>query len=51
MANENKYPKSDWQYEVANGDTLLGYKEWLEHKAEAESTDRDVLASTGKFPA
>jgi len=22
---------SDWQYEVANGDTRLGYDDWLEH--------------------
>lgn len=24
---------SDWKYEVNNGDTRLGYDEWLEHKA------------------
>ncbi len=23
-----KYPASNWQYEVANGDTRLGYWEW-----------------------
>ena len=26
---------ADWQYLVANGDTLLGYKEWVEHEQEA----------------
>ena len=31
-----KYPRSDWQYEVSNGDTSLGYDEWLEHKIESE---------------
>ena len=32
MAFENldtDYPLSDWQYEVANGDTRLGYQDWL----------------------
>ena len=27
---------SDWKYEVANGDTVLGYAEWVRHKEEAE---------------
>lgn len=31
-----KYPISDWQYEVANGYTLLGYEEWLQNKLEAD---------------
>lgn len=26
----------DWKHEVANDETLLGYEEWLEHKAEEE---------------
>jgi len=30
-----KYPKEDWQYEVANGDTVLGYAEWVEHRKES----------------
>ena len=24
-----KYPSSDWKYEVSNGDTRLGYWEWV----------------------
>jgi hypothetical protein len=24
-----RFPLRDWQYEVANGDTTLGYAEWL----------------------
>ncbi len=28
-----KFPVSDWQYEVANGDTRLGYTDWVENKA------------------
>jgi hypothetical protein len=23
---------ADWQYEVTNGDTLLGFREWLTHR-------------------
>lgn len=23
------YPRTDWQYEVANGDTLEGYWDWV----------------------
>ena len=25
---------SDWKYEIDNGNTYLGFKEWLEHKIE-----------------
>jgi len=32
----DKYPVSDWQYEVSNGDTRLGYEEWLSHKLDSE---------------
>jgi len=28
------HPVVDWQYEVNNGDTKLGYAEWVEHKKE-----------------
>jgi hypothetical protein len=31
-----KYPKSDWQYEVNNGDTKLGYREWVQHRIESD---------------
>lgn len=34
--NWTRFPKSDWQYEVANDDTKLGYDEWLVHRVEAE---------------
>ena len=36
MTPEQKYPVSDWKYEVANGDTRLGYSTWLSHKIEQE---------------
>ena len=29
------FPKKDWQYEVANGDTVLGFEQWKQHRAEA----------------
>lgn len=35
-----KFPREDWQYEVGQDDTLLGYWEWVAHKlSEAEDTD------------
>jgi hypothetical protein len=33
---EQTQPIFDWQYEVANGDTILGYAEWADHKNESE---------------
>jgi len=29
---EQVFPYFDWQYEVACGNTKLGYAEWVEHK-------------------
>jgi len=29
------YPISDWRYDVTNGDTRLGYWEWVSHNLEA----------------
>lgn len=26
------FPIEDWQYEVRNGDTYLGYAEWVAHR-------------------
>ena len=40
MKTTEKYPKVDWQYEVANDDTVLGYAEWVEHKVESDSEMR-----------
>ena len=31
---DEKYPVKDWQYEVANDDTRIGYLEWVEHTKE-----------------
>ncbi len=37
-ADDIKYPRSDWQYEVAGGDTQLGYREWVEHQRESDAS-------------
>lgn len=28
--------RKNWQYEVANGDTVLGFEDWKDHKRESE---------------
>lgn len=33
-----KYPVTDWQYDVANDDTRLGYWEWVLAKIEQEES-------------
>jgi hypothetical protein len=30
----SQYPLEDWRNEVANNDTRLGYREWVEHQLE-----------------
>ena len=30
----SQYPPEDWRNEVANDDTRLGYREWVEHQIE-----------------
>ncbi len=35
------WSSSDWQYDVANGDTRLGYTAWIEHNQEVEREDND----------
>jgi len=32
-----EYPVSDWQYDVQNGDTRLGYPDWVLHQQEADA--------------
>jgi hypothetical protein len=34
---ERRFPLSDWQRDVATGDTQLGYDDWFEHKWKSES--------------
>ncbi len=39
--SDEKYPVADWQFEVANDDTRLGYWDWVEHQREAEEEEED----------
>jgi len=34
--DEEKYPIDDWRYDVAEGNTVLGYAEWVQHRKEAD---------------
>lgn len=34
------YPLADWQHEVAEDNTRLGYVEWVSHQQEADADDR-----------
>ena len=36
------WPVTGWQYDVANGDTHLGYRDWVEHNKEVEVTDNET---------
>ena len=40
-AAEKRFPRDDWRYEVGNGDTVLGYAEWLEHRILGSSDGGD----------
>ena len=31
-----RFPMEDWKYEVRNGDTVLGYADWLDNQLELE---------------
>jgi hypothetical protein len=35
----SEFPSEDWKYEVANGDTRLGYREWVEHQRDAKKQE------------
>jgi hypothetical protein len=34
--------KEDWRQDVANGDTILGYQEWVDHQLEPLLWDTDL---------
>lgn len=49
MIEENAFfPIADWKYEVANGDTYLGYQEWVAHRCEAEGHELPRGISTAE---
>lgn len=33
---DKDFPIEDWQYDVANGDTRLGYWNWVKHNKESQ---------------
>lgn len=37
----------DWQYEVANGDTRLGYDDWVQHRIEALESSQVQVQTSG----
>ena len=37
--DDPEFPSEDWKYEVANGDTRLGYREWVEHQRDAKKDE------------
>ena len=41
-----KYSKCDWILEVHNGDTVLGYQEWVAQKVESDMEEIEALNSS-----
>lgn len=39
----SQYQKEDWEYEVENRETCLGYWEWVIHQAEADQVELETL--------
>jgi hypothetical protein len=37
---DEEYPMEDWKYDVANGDTKLGYIDWVLHNIESHEGDQ-----------
>lgn len=35
-AEDDAWPVADWKYDVGNGDTRLGYWDWVEHNREID---------------
>ncbi len=41
----DEFPVVDWQYEVANEDTRLGYDDWVAHRQEAKNDDAETIGA------
>lgn len=39
--DDPKFPVGDWQFEVANGDTRLGYRDWIANQRENRLEDEE----------
>jgi hypothetical protein len=44
------YPKSDWLLEAENGDTVLGYREWVEHQLDMAADEAADEAEEEEAP-
>lgn len=44
------HPRSDWEYQVENGDTSSGYWEWLPSEALGRDTEETLLEATYSVP-
>jgi len=43
LNSQELYPIEDWKYDVSNGDTKLGYEDWVEHNVEShQKMDDDI---------
>ena len=47
-AEDADWPVTAWQYDVGNGDTRLGYWDWVEHNKDTAHFD-SAIALTGAF--
>jgi ribosomal protein S27AE len=48
-SEDPRHSRSDWRYDVANGDTNLGYWDWVKHNLEFDEDDKDREALNGSI--
>lgn len=41
-SDDPDYPREDWRHEAANGNTSLGYSDWVDHQREADDSENDT---------
>jgi len=49
--SDPRHPRADWKYEVVNGDTNLGYWEWVDvwKTNDEDDADREALNGTANL--
>jgi hypothetical protein len=50
MKDSGPNSRDDWQYEVANGDTMLGYDAWVTNREELAELDEAKRRRTFGWP-
>jgi hypothetical protein len=50
MKDSGPNSRDDWQYEVANGDTMLGYEAWVTNREELAALDEQKRRRTFGWP-